>query len=100
MVTIGEYKEIYNDQTMPSIRDFVSAEEWNGKNDLLKFLANGKVIATAAGRAVDVFTGDIIPGELVFMTSGDYGWRSDLIYYVSKYNLKPSGGLVNKILAN
>ena len=46
------------------------------------------VTSAAAGVFRDVLTGTAIPGQAICLTDGKYGWRSDVTYYVEKYNMK------------
>ena len=87
MLILGEYREIYEDTSLPSIHDYISSDEQKNKNKILDYLKKGQIKACAAGKAIDIFTGEVIPNELSYMTDGQYEWRSDLIHYVQKYNL-------------
>ena len=43
-------------------------------------------------------TGKTINEELTFMTDGKYEWRSDIAYYVEKYNLRLSKDFEDYVL--
>ena len=45
-----------------------------------------------------IFTGKTINEELTFMTDGKYEWRSDIAYYVEKYNLRLSKDFEDYVL--
>ena len=73
----------------PSMRDFFEERPYQGKKKIVAFLqTQGQVGAVAAGRAMDCFTGERIPGELSIRTYDRFSWCSDLSYYVEKYNLR------------
>lgn len=98
MIILGKYKEIYADKFLPSIKDRISETPFEHKERVLSYLKSKKADAVAAGRATDVLTGKTIPGEFSCYTDGVYAWRSDLIYYVEKYNLNPGDDFINHVL--
>ena len=71
---------------------------FTGQQQIVEYLKQGKCIASAAGRAKDIFTGKTINEELTFMTDGKYEWRSDIAYYVEKYNLRLSKDFEDYVL--
>ncbi len=89
MIILGEYKEIFSDDSLPSIKEFISETPFEHKGEVLKYLKSKEPNAVAPGRATDVFTGEVIPTVFACYTDGKYAWRSDLIYYVERYNLNP-----------
>ena len=52
----------------------------------------------APGRALDVISGEKIDRTLCMYNDGEYAWRSDIIYYVEKYNMRLEEDFVNKVL--
>ena len=87
MIVIGKINEIYHTDDTPSIFDVISEQSYEGKEDLLKHLSSAKVISAAPGVATDVITGEKIDKPLVMKSDGKYAWRSDVEYYISKYNM-------------
>ena len=98
MIILGKYKEIYSDETLPSIKEFINETPFEHKERVLSYLKSKKANAVAAGRATDVLTGKTIPSEFACYTDGEYVWRSDLIYYIEKYNLNPGDDFINHVL--
>lgn len=99
MINIGFYKENTNDATLPSIYDDIN--RFTGDKDkVLKYMKKCRVLAAAPAILQDVISGKPINKELTFMTDGVYGWRSDLIYYIDKYDLKIPTDFLNRAIAN
>ena len=71
------------------------AQPW--KADALSYLKAGKEGAIAPAIVLDVITGERIPIKLCTMNDGEYFWRSDLIYYVEKYNLELPSDFLSKL---
>ena len=69
------------------------------KELVLRYLKNGKVVATAAGRAYDFLTGEEILGEYLLYSDGVFEWSSSLIYYFEKYNIKLEGDFISHVLS-
>ena len=88
MTIIGKIKEVYKDNSLLSIKELIQENPIEGKEQILKYLRNGKKGAYAPSKMIDVISGEVIPGELCCYSDGEYGWRSDTIYYFEKYNLK------------
>ena len=82
------FKEIFHDEKLPSLKDNIDKKPYENINIVLNHLKSGEIVACAAGRARDVFTDKTITEELKLMTDGKYEWRSDIIFYVEKYNLR------------
>ncbi|MEA5017018.1 MAG: hypothetical protein VB099_20920 [Candidatus Limiplasma sp.] len=87
MRTIGQVFEIYG-QGFPPISEMISDIQIQHKEEVLRFLRNGRVIAASPSILRDVITGEQILEELTTQVSGEYHWRSDVAYYFGKYNLK------------
>jgi len=99
MIVIGKINEIYHTDDTPSIFDVISKQSYEGKEDLLRHLKNSKVISAAPGFAIDVITGKKIDEPLVMKSDGKYAWRSDVEYYISKYNMSINEDVKNDILS-
>lgn len=98
MVVIGRCKELYYDDTLPSIAELVSDTPIQNKNDVLRYLRKGKITSCSPALVRDIFTNEVINIPLNCMTDGVYAWRSDIIYYFEKYNLKLDDGFMNHVL--
>ena len=81
-------EKLYGDNGEQYLKSVVSYKPYSNEDIILQYLKSGKVVAVAAGMARDILTGQRIKGELVAMSDGVYSWRSDIIYYVERYNMK------------
>ena len=97
MKIIGLIKEIYKRDDLPSVKDLIEECELEDKAYILRYLQSCPVIAVAPGRVVDAITGGPIKGELKMHSDGEYAWRSDVIYYFERYNLKLDDAFLAKI---
>ena len=88
MNIIGQTKEVYGSDDFPSIFELISSTPLEEKDKLVSYLKSGQVIAASPARLIDVINGDSFSGEMLFMTDGQFGWRSDVIHYVEKYNMQ------------
>lgn len=93
------YKELEPGRNFPMLKDSLEKEAYPHKNDVLRFLLNGTVDFARASRARDVFSGDIIPTEVLVMHDGDFYWSNTLAWYVEKYNLRLPREFESHILA-
>ncbi len=100
MIFLGQCRELSHNADMPSIKSLIQKKELENKKKILKYLRNGSKGATAAGVAYDVLTGEPIQGEFCCFNDGEYVWRSDIIYYVEKYNLKLEPSFIKKCIEN
>ena len=83
---LSTWKE-YNDYSTHSlISDF--NYKYDNKNNVLDYLKSGKLILLTTDKCVDVATGNLISQTGAILSDGTYTWNSDIIYYVSLYNLK------------
>lgn len=87
MKNICEIKEIYRTAAAKSIYELRNEVAPYQKDKVLEYLRNGAKGAVSPAIPLDVITGEPIQGTLTTMNDGKYYWRSDLIYYVEKYNL-------------
>ncbi len=87
MKVIGMVREIYKDDSLPTIKEAYKELEPEKKLAVLAYLKSGKVTAAAPAISRDVLTGEKIGGSLVMQTDGEYAWRSDVAYYFEKYNI-------------
>ena len=88
MILLGKYNEFAPDMGFPSMKEHFQDEPYKGKTAILEYLLNGNVHMVTASRITDVFTGEKVGTELVYMDDGKFSWSSKLPYYVDKYNLR------------
>lgn len=93
------YAELEQGRNFPKLKDSLEKEEYPHKNDVLRFLQSGTVDFARASRAKDVFSGNIIPEEVLVMHDGDFCWSNILAWYVEKYNLRLPKEFEKHILA-
>jgi hypothetical protein len=94
------YNEIAAGHNFPLMKDSLQAEPYRHKNEIAKYLRSGNVEFARVSRAKDVFTGEIIPHEALFMNDGVFCWSSELAWYVEKYNLRLPKEFEDHILKN
>ena len=82
------YAELDHGYNFPKLKDSVSKEAYPNKSKIVHFLLNGEVDIARVSRATDIFSGEIIPSEVLVMHDGDFYWSNTLAYYVEKYNLR------------
>ena len=85
---IGYYKEFFKDSDYPSLRDSFEEKPYPMKKEIAKYLLSCTPFVATAGWATDVFTGEHIKGEELGIEDDKYFWKSELAYYVEKYNLR------------
>ena len=69
------------------------------KEIIITYLRSGVIEAAAAGRALDVLTGERIPEEWLSYTDGTYHWDTSLIYHFDKYNIRLSENFIRHAVA-
>lgn len=87
MILLGEYEELAPGMGFPSMRDFFHASPYEHQFTIVDYLNHGHIHMVTATRFTDVFTGEQVLRELVYMDDGHYSWSSKLPYYVAKYNM-------------
>jgi hypothetical protein len=100
MIIMGKYDEFGPNMGLPSIREFIQDKPYEGQEKIVEYLRNGRVHMVTATRFIDVFTGERVNSELVYMDDGVYTWSSKLPYYVEKYNLRLPLEFEKHILGN
>ena len=88
MKSIVEFREMFQNDQLPSIQELISDEAPENKEQILKHLKSFKVHAVAPGIMRDCITKERIPGALCSYNDGEFYWRSDMIYYFERYNIK------------
>ena len=99
MISLCRFKEIYHDENMPSIFQSVSQNSIPEKDKIVRYMKSFKPNSAAPGSAIDVFTGERISVPLTCSDDGKYIWRSDILYYFEKYNLKLLDEFVDYVTA-
>jgi len=88
VITIGKFKETYNDDRLPSIFTAIHDDPPENKAKILAYLKSGREGAMAPGYLYDrVSNGATLIRNPVCYNDGVYMWRSDVIYYYEKYNI-------------
>lgn len=87
MLSLIIYRE-FGDENYPSITEFFSENKYDGQDEILAYLKNGKVGAVSMGNVYDIVTNEKIAHEKLLMSDGRYSWNSIICYYVEKYNLR------------
>lgn len=87
-IILVNYKE-FGVPDAPSMRNSFEKQPYKGQDKIVDFLRNkGEIGAAACKVPKDCFTGERIPGYLYLKKYKNFGWSSDLAYYVEKYNLR------------
>lgn len=86
-IEIGMTREIYKDDKYPSIKDLIN-KPINEKEKIIEYMKQSKIKAVAPAIITDLINPDIRFAELYFMTDSKYAWRSDVIYYLDKYDME------------
>lgn len=88
MIILFKYEEFGPGMGYPSIREHLRKEPYVEKEKILEYMKKGRVHMVSGQRMKDIFTGEPIEGEMLFMDDGKYSWTSKMIYYVEKYDLE------------
>lgn len=86
MIIIGQTCELDKDSKYPSIKDLIN-KPIEEKEKVIKYMKKCKVIAVAPAIVRDILNPNNKIAELCLMSDGEYEWRSDIIYYVEKYDM-------------
>lgn len=97
MRDIVKFKEIFGDE-YPLLESMISSQEDSNKKTIAEYLKNGKHIAESPARLVDFMTGEPLRMPLSMQSDGVYSWRSDIVYYYEKYNLKLNSDFIDHVL--
>jgi hypothetical protein len=96
---IGQIREIYEDDKYPSIKELINKPIKN-KEKVIEYMKKSKVVAFTQGKTQDLINPSNEIDELSLMTDGDFEWRSDVIYYVEKYDMELPEEFIKHILSN
>jgi hypothetical protein len=97
MIVIGKTCKIYKDAKYPSIKDLIN-KPIKEKKKIIEYMKKCKIEAVAPAIVTDLINPDIKFAELYFMSDGKYGWRSDIIYYLEKYDMELPEEFVQHVL--
>ncbi|MPM39743.1 hypothetical protein SDC9_86377 [bioreactor metagenome] len=98
MKMIGETREIYHDDQYPSIMELIH-KPIKEKEKVLRYMKKCHVDAVAPAIVHDVINPENRIPNLFLMSDGTYGWRSDVIYYVEKYDMALPEEFVQHVLS-
>ncbi len=98
MTLIGLVRELDNDKNLPSLLDLINRpiEE---KSKIVDYMKKGNIVAVAPAIVRDVINPEIRLPELFLMSDGKYEWRSDIIYYVEKYDMALPDEFIQHVLS-
>lgn len=97
MIEIGQIREIYKDDKYPSIKDLIN-KPIKEKKKVIEYMKKCKIEAVAPAIITDLINPEIKFAELYLMTDGKYEWRSDVIYYVEKYDMELPEEFIQHVL--
>ena len=98
MIEIGQTREIYHNDKYPSIMDIIN-KPIREKEKILRYMRGCHIDAVAPAMLRDVINpANKIP-DLFAMSDGTYGWRSDVIYYVEKYDMDLPEEFIRHVLS-
>ena len=97
MIIIGQTCELDKDSQYPSINELIN-KPIKEKKKVIEYMRKSKVIAVAPAIVRDVIHPEIKIPELFLMSDGKYEWRSDIIYYVEKYDMELPEEFVQHVL--
>ena len=90
----------FDQENTERISEMMYSEPQPWKQKVLKYLTEKwKVVAAAPCANRDMISGEPIQDDLVALSDGEYCWRSDLAYYVEKYDVILDDKFVEKAVA-
>ena len=98
MTVIGQTRETYKDDKYPSIMELIR-KPIKGKDKVLNYMKKCRISSVSPAIVTDVIEPQNKINELYCMTDGVYGWRSDVIYYVEKYDMALPDEFVQHVLS-
>lgn len=82
---LGHFRELAYGDT-ESIYEVLEKPNYSNKVKVLEYLARGKISSVSPCLVTDVLSGEVI-APLEMKTDGKWSWGSDLLHYVSQYNI-------------
>lgn len=98
MIIIGQTCELDKDSKYPSIKELIN-KPVKEKEKVIEYMKKCKVVAIAPAIVRDLINPNNKINELCLMTDGKYEWRSDIIYYVEKYDMELPEEFIQHILS-
>ena len=98
MIIIGHTCELDKDNKYPSIKELIN-KPIKEKEKVIKYMKKCKVVAVAPAIVRDIINPNNKIAELCLMTDGKYEWRSDIIYYVEKYDMELPEEFIQHVLS-
>ena len=96
MIIVGRIKE-NNGPDFPALRSLIG-KPMREKERVVQYLKTAPAISAAAASMKDVLTNQYTGRELLVHTDGEFLWRSDVTYYVEKYDMELPAEFVKHIL--
>ncbi|MYR89603.1 hypothetical protein GTY41_33000 [Streptomyces sp. SID685] len=90
MKVLGFYSELWpsSPEAASSIRSFVADTAQPNESEIASYLRNGHVLFASMGVVDDVLgSGENIMGGGSLYTDGEWVWRGDLWFYVSRHHV-------------
>jgi hypothetical protein len=98
MIVLGKFKEIYNTDGLPRLSDNIGHPNEH-KKLVLDYMRTFKSTSASPAKIKDVISGQEIDLPLECKTDGVYGWRTDFMYYIEKYDLKIPNDFVEYVIS-
>ena len=98
MIEIGQTREIYKNDKYPSVMELIN-KPIREKEKVLHYMKKSHIDAVAPARLRDIINPENTIPELFYMSDDIYGWRSDVIYYVEKYDMALPDEFVQHVLS-
>ena len=98
MKPICSYEEFNTADAKSSVLDNISETAPEFKETVIEYLKSFKPSSIAPTIAYDLISGEKLNITLYCSHDDLYYWRSDVIYYFEKYNLKLSDDFINYVL--
>lgn len=96
MIIVGRIKENHGPD-FPALRSLIG-KPMQEKERIVQYLKTAPAISAAAASMKDVLTNQYTGRELLVHTDGEFLWRSDVTYYVEKYDMELPTEFVKHIL--
>ena len=100
MKSIGVYREMVPDipEITESIFPHIAPAEYPEKTAIVTYLRRSWPSVSVPQLLRDVFDKQFVIGSLGVSHDGEYSWRSDLAYYIDKYNLRPPEDFIAHVM--
>ena len=88
MIILGKYEEFAPGMGLPSLKDYVCPDSYEGKEKIVAYMKMGDVHLASPSLVVDLLTGKRTGWTRVHMNDGTYSWSSNFLYHLEKYNIR------------